>query len=289
MAPTEVTIIDGNISCSDECNSGSEYKDNSSDESSDSSELNNKSRKKENEESRQMETKHYKRKTRTEEEHSTKSGRIIKKRVMKEGCEKNCKTKLDQEKRKSIFNKFWEIAFYNRQSAFVGCCVKRVPKKRIKVKNKNSPSRKKSSLWYSLPVQSIERVEVCTVTPDKRGTHSNRPFQILLEVKGIREHINLLPKIPSHYCRERTSKMYLEDGLNVSKMYRLYTDWAQQKNITIATERQYRDVLNSEFNIGFFKPKKDRCERCVEFELKTEKTVEFIKSYEKHLERKKNC
>ncbi|KAK4883904.1 hypothetical protein RN001_000175 [Aquatica leii] len=112
-----------------------------------------------------------------------------------------------------------------------------------------------------------------TVTPDKRGKHTNRPFVILDSVKQeVREHINLFPKVPSHYCREKTNKLYVEDGLTISKMYRLYTTWANEKQlISLATERQYRDIFNTEFNIGFFKPKKDRCDICADFKLKPEK------------------
>ncbi|CAH0555186.1 unnamed protein product [Brassicogethes aeneus] len=219
------------------------------------------------------------------EEHRTKSGRIIKKKVMKEACKcrKHCSESINDEKRKQIFDKFWSMSNYSRQSAFVGSCVRRVPKKRVKPQDGEQP-RKKSSLIYSFSIKSEESnlsthvgddrlkkkdVSVTgTVTPDKRGRHSSRRFVISEVVKkSIRDHINLFPRVPSHYCRENTSKEYLEDGLSIAKMYRLYRDWCSEKKLNL--------------------PKKDRCETCVDFELKVLKTPDIINSYQKHLDGKK--
>lgn len=35
----------------------------------------------------------------------------------------------------------------------------------------------------------------------------------------------------------------------------------------VATERQYRDIFNNEFNLGFHQPKKDQCDVCVVYNL----------------------
>lgn len=81
---------------------------------------------------------------------------------MKEGCgnncRKGCKAVMDTEKRKSIFEKFWNMSDYNRQSSFVCSFIKRVPKKRMaNIEN----SRKKSNISYYLPLESTDRAEVC--------------------------------------------------------------------------------------------------------------------------------
>ncbi|CAH1995282.1 unnamed protein product [Acanthoscelides obtectus] len=54
--------------------------------------------------------------------------------------------------------------------------------------------------------------------------------------------------------------MYLEEGLNITKMYKehIVTNGA-------ATVGQYREILNSEFNIAFFKPKNDQCQLCTAY------------------------
>ncbi|KAK3920097.1 Proteasome subunit beta type-2 [Frankliniella fusca] len=48
-------------------------------------------------------------------------------------------------------------------------------------------------------------------------------------------------------------------------MARHYVNWAKSKNLppsAVANIRQYEDIVNSHFNLGFFKPKKDQCKLC---------------------------
>lgn len=50
------------------------------------------------------------------------------------------------------------------------------------------------------------------------------------------------------------------------------------------------NTFNTEFNIGFFQPKKDRCETCVAYELgPLEKKLELKTNYDKHLQEKELC
>lgn len=165
-----------------------------------------------------------------------------------------------------------------------------------------------------------------------RGSHHNRtnryPEEMLDEV---REHIRKFPVTESHYCRVNTKKNYLEEGLSMAKMYRLYvlqkksqlqstmndtkdnSEANAQANDTVENEideessenddentddgenadgnkkekesdvvekpreeekknqslkdvtdptvvrlKKYTQIFNEEFNLGFFKPKKDR-------------------------------
>lgn len=74
-------------------------------------------------------------------------------------------------------------------------------------------------MWIKTSLKKIDMSVNGSVTPDKRGIHTNRPFVISNDVKAkIREHINLCPRIPSHYTRARSNKMYLEEGLNISTL-----------------------------------------------------------------------
>lgn len=70
--------------------------------------------------------------------------------------------------------------------------------------------------------------------------------------------------------RERTNKQYLESDLNISKMHCLFLDWVKEKIVHEKTKnltlRQYKDILN-EFNISFFKPKSDLCDKCEKFKI----------------------
>ena len=45
-------------------------------------------------------------------------------------------------------------------------------------------------------------------------------------------------------------------------MYMLYKSWCQDNNTRAVSERTYRDVFNSNFNLGFGSPKSDTCGVC---------------------------
>jgi len=48
--------------------------------------------------------------------------------------------------------------------------------------------------------------------------------------------------------------------------------------------RQYRDVFNTEYNIGFFKPKKDLCALCEKWKKATrEERLSMVREYGDHL------
>lgn len=102
--------------------------------------------------------------------------------------------------------------------------------------------------------------ETLVIGTDERGKHFNRPFKVPESLKNVvREHIRSFPVIDSHYCRENTTKKYLEEGLSLCKMYKLYKDIVEERGETLfVSEQMYRRIFNSEFNYGFFIPKKDR-------------------------------
>lgn len=74
--------------------------------------------------------------------------------------------------------------------------------------------------------------------------------------QSVRDHINSFETIESHYCRQSTSRQYLSASLSVAKMYTMYLEYCQERNVTsTATECIYRQVFNTKFN--FLKPKED--------------------------------
>lgn len=70
-------------------------------------------------------------------------------------------------------------------------------------------------------------------TPDKRGVHTNKPHKLPDEVVNcIIDHIKQFPVDQSHYSRNKNIyKKYLSPLLNVQKMFDLYIESCQQKNI----------------------------------------------------------
>ncbi len=102
--------------------------------------------------------------------------------------------------------------------------------------------------------------------PSRSGKHVKK--SISEERKNIvREHINSFPKVESHYRRNQTSKLYLDSSLNLSKMYELYEEKCESIGEIPVKISLYRTIFNTEFNIGFIKPKNDRCDTCEKFRL----------------------
>ena len=79
---------------------------------------------------------------------------------------------------------------------------------------------------------------------------------------GIRDHINSIPRIESHYCRS-TNKEYLAQGLSITVLYEKYVNQCQESGRDPCKLHLYRQIFNQEFNIDFHVLKKDRCDTCV--------------------------
>uniref|UniRef100_A0A8D8QTT3 Uncharacterized protein n=1 Tax=Cacopsylla melanoneura TaxID=428564 RepID=A0A8D8QTT3_9HEMI len=104
------------------------------------------------------------------------------------------------------------------------------------------------------------RNEAELFSPDKRGRHDpgNKIPQEAREY--IKEHINSIPKVPSHYCRANSSCEYFPSDLNLTKLYELYVDKCSEDNVEKQKFWYYRDVFLSDFNIKFHIPRKDVCD-----------------------------
>ena len=83
----------------------------------------------------------------------------------------------------------------------------------------------------------------------------------------------------SHYVREKSKHQFLASNLNIHSMYELYQS---EKDIEVKVgEQTYGNIFNKCFNLSFHKPKKNRCETCIEFENTTPQQKTF--SEEKYL------
>ena len=108
-------------------------------------------------------------------------------------------------------------------------------------------------------------------TPAK-GRHRKK-FIPEIKKNEVREHINKFPTVDSHYCRAQSQRKYLEASLNISTMYTLYKAIHDDP----VSEAIYRQIFCTEFNLSFFKPKKDVCDKCALFEKIRHRTLKTIK------------
>lgn len=68
-------------------------------------------------------------------------------------------------------------------------------------------------------------------------------------------------------------------------MYVMYKEWVTNNEETeIASERQYRQLFNTEFNISFHKTKKDKCDSCKSWEnANSDEKIILKEKYESHI------
>lgn len=224
-------------------------------------------------------------------------------------CKYKCTLNIGHEDRDKIFRGFWSLSEIEK-AHFYGKTTLRCVKMRKRTKAQES--RRKFSLKYFLFVDD-RKVRVCkefylttldisqrrisyyhdhkdksTGLPksDARGKHIKK---CVPEAKKefVREHIRSFPRVESHYCRSKTKKEYLESTLTLQKMYAMYTEACEDAPVKLS---MYRHIFNTEFNIEFQKPKKDRCDLCEEqrtYETNGEAMgSDFKTKYEAHVARK---
>ncbi len=82
----------------------------------------------------------------------------------------------------------------------------------------------------------------------------------------LKQFLEKLPKLPSHYCRASSSKLYLEPIVDTKvKLYQLYCDTCKEKGKTPLSHALVEEEVKK-MNLSLFKPKKDQCDTCVSHE-----------------------
>lgn len=103
----------------------------------------------------------------------------------------------------------------------------------------------------------------------------------------IRDHINSIFRIESHYLRAQTSREFVDGSLNLGTLYRLYTEYCKERNAPVAKKSIYQQIFNTEFNITLFIPKKNQCALCANYLNSNEENKESLKiEYDQHLRNK---
>lgn len=84
-----------------------------------------------------------------------------------------------------------------------------------------------------------------------------------LRLSLARDFLNSLQKVPSHYCRQSTSMVYLETlWLSKYEVYRAYQEYCIENGGKPFKYKRFRDIMD-EMKIQIFKPRKDQCDTCV--------------------------
>lgn len=101
---------------------------------------------------------------------------------------------------------------------------------------------------------------------EKKKTSRNTNTMALEEIaiNNVKEFLDKLPKLPSHYCRKSTSKLYLEPIWQSRQgIYREYIKYLSENGKqTFKVSATKFNTLFDEINLALFSPKKDQCDLC---------------------------
>lgn len=217
-------------------------------------------------------------------------------------CKFHCSRHISAEDRSAAFNEFWGLDDTAKQTFYA-----RTTEKCIKERTRTATgiSRRTYSFKYYF-AKGDDKVRVCKEFylttldisqrriewhykkaadndfTDRRGRASGRSRTSDATIQLIKEHIQSFPRIPSHYCRQQTKREFLEPGLSLAKMY---AEKCKADDVVPVKIHLYRSVFNYDFNIGFFVPKKDRCDTCMEYEAQDENTMteQLKEKHNKHI------
>ena len=107
-----------------------------------------------------------------------------------------------------------------------------------------------------------------------------------------KRHIESFPRMESHYVRKASKRQYLAADLSIGQMWEYYKKDCESKEMEPVEEKTYRDIFCKEYNLSFYKPKKDQCTICNVYELRKlqgETDENTTKEYTEHHERKRKA
>lgn len=225
-------------------------------------------------------------------------------------CRKKCNDKLTNDARLKIFKAYYRLNSHERKMDFIHSNTEKIPKKWTTKEN----SKRQYTILFFLPTDQ-GKIQVCKTmfinslgirkgvvdiamqnrtegnisATDQRGKGTKKvtPPEILA---SVRSHIERFPVMASHYCREKTQRKYLASDLNITIMYRMYKEACSEKKLPCASSSMYRQIFCEEYNLGFYRPRKDQCRTCMTYNIPGSLKTDIIEAnHQAHLAAKERA
>lgn len=208
---------------------------------------------------------------------------------------------ITDEQRRKIFDGFWSEMDWHQRKLFVCTLVNHHPTTQKRTQTK---SRRNFSLFYHLKIDN-NVIPVCkkmflstlglgewsvqnwVKNSCDTGIPKITPTTVPTKIKRVnverrntvRAFLEKLPKMPSHYCRSTTSKLYLETIFQSYKeVYDVYKK--DEPESAVGYDVFLKEMKNA--NIDVYHPRKDQCDLCFSHKLGN---VEQ-RDYESHITQK---
>lgn len=200
---------------------------------------------------------------------------------------------ITEEMRCHLFTTFWKTMNWDQRRTFIVNSVEKSAVKRRKSRQ-NEESRREASLCYYLTIDGV-RKQVCMVTylntfgikkwtvrywlnhklkndgiaPSTSVTHPPTmrisSARRRMDRNFVKQFFNLLPKMPSHYCRQSTTRKYLEPIVtSIAQLYNLYLKKFPQEKVNSVSRFTFESIFKQE-NLSLFSPRKDQCDLCCSY------------------------
>lgn len=211
-------------------------------------------------------------------------------------------SRIDESLRKELFQYFWENMNWDQRKIYIASLVKANNVKRRRTDSSKSVPRRSSTLTYTINGKGGTKFNVCkklflstyglgewtvsnwvargidnagmTFSTETRNRHRKQPKipdSIQSSKAFMNEFLDRLPKLPSHYCRASSSKLYLEPvfGNSMSLLYAEYCKKCKEFNgenpIKPLSKATFDNVV-AEKSLAFQPPKKDMCDICLSYQ-----------------------
>lgn len=201
------------------------------------------------------------------------------------GCDR-----LTEETRLEIHQHFWKRLNWDQRKVYVANHVKRTNTAR---KSKSSEdSRRGETLFYFLPLtrDGNERIQVCremflktlslgsftvqswtkevafgmVTNKEKAMASRNRERRVDVDRKALTENNfqDNIPKLPSHYARKETTKLFLEPSYhNLRQLFNDYKAYCKHNEEPQVSRYTFEKMFH-EKNLSLYTLKKDMCDTC---------------------------
>lgn len=231
----------------------------------------------------------------------------------KESCIQSCSKKFSEEYRVQLFSDYWAMGLLQRQRDFLTACVEKVA---LSYRRITAQEPRKPNCAFYLSDNNGSRVRVCktflintlgiterairtviaakmsgigiNAAEDKRGKHANRNRTDEEILNSVRNHINSIPRVDSHYVRKDTKREFIDGGLTIADMHRHYSAERSAINKQPASYDRYARIFNTEFNIGFFYQKKTNVTNVRRTKMLQMMKRRNLKSLTSNIRKKKN-
>lgn len=208
-----------------------------------------------------------------------------------ENCRLDCSAKIPDNARQIIFDYYYSIDQSGKDAYLSKCIESKTPDR----KRKGAAKHHAFSYAYKVSVggqqhyicktalgnllcigrKVLDRVKKSVSdcpgpsNSNQSRRHSNRPNKIIDSRQAmVIDHIASYPAESSHYSRQKNgNRKYLAATLSVAEMYRQYASKCQDQNEEPVSEKYYRDIFNTKFNLGFGSPRSDVCAKCCSGEM----------------------